>query len=114
MATLNLTAAEKQVEAAKLKLQQATNRLRQEKAKETARQRAQDRKDRNRMLILTGAAMWNKAQASEAFRLQLLQWIDEEIPEDRNRVLFALAPKPEGSDSGKPINGGEGGSTVGQ
>jgi len=114
MATINLNAAEKQVEAAKLKLQQATNRLRQEKAKETAKQRTQDRKDRNRMLILTGAAMWNKANASKDFKAQLLQWIDEETPDNRNRVLFALAPKPEGSDSGKPLNGGEGSTTLGQ
>lgn len=114
MATINLSAAEKQVEAAKIKLQQATNKLRQEKARQTAKQRSQDRKDRSRLLILTGAAMWNKAKASEAFKAQLLQWIDEETPEDRNRQLFGLATKPEGSDSGQPINGGKGGSALGQ
>jgi len=114
MATINLSAAEKQVEAAKLKLQQATNRLRTLNAKERAKEQAQDRKNRNRRLILTGAVIWERAAKDEAFHSQLMGWLDSGLPDNRNRVIFDLALKPEGENSGKPIGGGESGSTLGQ
>ena len=114
MATTNLTAAEKQVETLRLRLEQAQNRLRQEKNKETAKQRQQDRKDRDRRLILTGAVIWNRAQGDKDFQADLMRWLDEGIPDNRNRVLFGLAQKPERSDSGQPINGGKGSTTLGE
>ena len=115
MATITLTAAEKQVEALRLKLEQAQNRLRQEKSKATAKQREQDRKDRDRRLILTGAVIWNRAQGDAAFQADLMRCLDEGIPENRNRVLFGLALKPESLDNGQqPINGGKGSTTLGQ
>ena len=114
MASINLTAAEKQVEAAKLKLQQATNRLRQLNAKETAKQAAQERKDRDRRLIITGAVVETWAAQDEAFKALLMKRLDEGIPENRNRRLFGLADRPERTPDNErksvpPSEGGTGG-----
>ena len=114
MATTNLTAAEKQVETLRQRLEQAQNRLKLERSKKTAEQRKQDRKDRDRRLILTGAVIWNRAQGDETFRADLMRWLDEGIPDNRNRVLFGLAQKPESSGNEQSINSVKSGATVGE
>ena len=77
---------EKRIADAAEKLKQDRNRLKQLQARKTAL----SRKDRTRRLIVIGAVIAAKAEKEEEFRACLMQWLDEGVTAERDRILFAL------------------------
>ena len=80
---------EKRIADAAEKLKQERNRLKQLKARQTAR----SRKDRTRKLIVIGAVVLAKAEKEEEFKTRLMQWLDEGVTAVRDRALFNLHPR---------------------
>lgn len=85
---------EKRIADAAEKLKQDRNRLKQLKARQTAL----TRKDRTRKLIVIGAVIATKAEKEDEFRASLMQWLNEGITAERDRLLFDF------SESEKPAN----------
>lgn len=80
---------QKRIEEQAKKLEQERARLKQLQA----RQSREERTRRNRLMILAGAVVMNKADKDEAFKAQLWRWLDEGLIRDVDRVPFNLPPR---------------------
>ncbi len=67
-----------------------------------AREKEEERKKETRRKILVGGIILAKVKRGEWPKTKLLTMLDQELREDRDRVLFDLPTLPKGETSAKP------------
>ena len=88
MSKATLQAVEKRISDEAKAIEQAKARLQ----RLNAQKRMLSRSERTRRLILIGAVVVAKAEAEEAFKAELRNWLDAGLTDNRDRVLFDLEP----------------------